>query len=253
MSSWADGPLYGFDLETTSTDPTQARIVTASGVTYDDNAHTITHEWIAYPQEEIPVEATAIHGITTEFARANGRYPFYVAIEIGEWLESIWTADQPVVIYNAPYDLTVLDCELARYCEQGLLDYGPLGAVVDPLTIDKHVDRYRKGSRKLSAVCEHYGVELTDAHSSTADALAAIKLAQAIAQRYPEIAEMSLVELRQAQMQWYQEQQFSFANYLMRQALKASTVERTELTERAHAIRLNASGWPYRMHSEVST
>jgi DNA polymerase-3 subunit epsilon len=42
--------------------------------------------------------------------------------------------------------------------------------VVDPLVIDKWLDRYRKGSRKLEAICAHYGAVLDEAHDADFDA-----------------------------------------------------------------------------------
>ena len=68
-TSWADEPLFAFDLETTGRDPHTAHIVSAALIDMRTNE---TWEWLVYPEDDIPAEATAVHGITTEFARAHG-------------------------------------------------------------------------------------------------------------------------------------------------------------------------------------
>ena len=91
----------------------------------------------------------------------------------------------PIVAYNAAYDLTLLEREAARY---GIAPLPGPGPVIDPLVIDKAVDRYRRGKRTLTAAAEHYGVALPNAHDAGADAVAAGRVAQAIARAYPELA-----------------------------------------------------------------
>lgn len=71
MSTWADGTLYGFDLETDSPNPDDARIITACvGVASPDGWQART--WLLEPERDIPEQATAVHGITTEMARIDG-------------------------------------------------------------------------------------------------------------------------------------------------------------------------------------
>ena len=71
--------------------------------------------------------------------------------------EALLAVGIPLVVYNAPYDLSLLDRECRRHRVE------PLGyphPVIDPLVIDKAVDRYRKGKRTLVAAAERYGVDL---------------------------------------------------------------------------------------------
>ena len=44
--------------------------------------------------------------------------------------------------------------------------------IVDPLVIDRAVDRYRRGSRRLDAVAAHYGHDPAQAHDARTDAIA---------------------------------------------------------------------------------
>lgn len=177
--TWHTGRLVGFDLETTGPEPETARIVTAAIASCGGGEQTDTATWLADPGVPIPQEATDVHGITTEHAAAHGRPAAEVVEEVRTLLVSE-ALGRPLVIFNARYDLTVLDRECRRY-ELEPLDGIPF-RVVDPLVIDKWLDPYRKtkvdGSRKLGGMCALYGITLgDDAHDAAADALAACRLA----------------------------------------------------------------------------
>ena len=214
MTGWADGPMATYDLETTSPDPETARIVTATLAVVNTVPAAAPHQWLADPGIEIPAEATAIHGITTEHAREHGAEAGSVAAEIRAALASVWRRGAPVVIYNAPYDLTVLDRELVRYGMDGL---GNIGPIIDPLVLDRAMDRFRRGKRTLTAACEHYKVRLDGAHDSTQDALAAARVAWRIAQKYPQVGEMTLPELMTYQEEAHEAWAEGFSEYLARQ------------------------------------
>lgn len=217
MTGWHERILVSFDCETTGVDVETARIVTAAVVTINPIAGSVdTTEWLANPGVDIPNEAAAVHGITTEMARAEGRPADEVVGEIAGALYAGWRgAGATVVVYNASYDLSLLDRELLRHGYGGL----ELGPVVDPLCCDKRYDRYRKGSRKLVDVARHYGIELSelDAHGAAADALAAARVAWKLARKYPQLGAMTHQELWDAQVAWYREQAIGLAEHFRRQ------------------------------------
>lgn len=226
--SWADN-LVTFDLETTGKDPEAARIVTACVARVGADRRDVKL-WLADPGVEIPPEATAVHGITTEHARESGRPARDVVAEVAESLEFAQDEGLPVVIYNAPYDLTLLDRELRRHGWPPL-DGHPL--IVDPLVIDRACDPYRRGSRKLVDVCRHYGITLSDAHTADGDAMAAARLAWKLARVYPE----SCGDLEQLQMHqsfWHHSWAVRFEDYLRSQG-KSESISRD---------------WPIRPHAE---
>lgn len=169
--------MLAIDLETTSADPEHARIVTAAAVLVD-GGRVIERSWLSdVDGHEIPAQATAIHGVTTARAYAEGRPAREVIWGV---LEAITTrpSGASVVAFVARYDLTVIDREAHRHGLPGL----NVSQVVDPHVIDKHLDRYRPGPRTLAATCAHYQrdrslLDLDAAHSATADALAAARLA----------------------------------------------------------------------------
>ncbi|MEC3997718.1 3'-5' exonuclease [Actinacidiphila sp. DG2A-62] len=215
--AWHEELLVGFDLETTGTDPRTARIVTAA-VTEVKSGEPVRHlTWLADPGVPIPPETTAIHGVSTARAAADGRPAPEVVAEVADALRGYWARRVPVVVYNAPFDLTLLDEELRRYALPPLVAAGaPAGPVVDPLVVDRALDRYRRGKRTLEAACQVYGVVLEGAHDAGADALAAVRVARALALRFPEVGGADLVELQALQTGWYAAWAEDFAAWLRR-------------------------------------
>lgn len=198
--------MLSFDLETTGQDPFTARIVTSALITID-GACRDDLEILADPGVEIPAEATAIHGITTEYAREHGRPHDEVLTETIERIRRGWAQGATLIVYNAPYDLTVL-----RTLDPTFTIDGP---VFDPLVVDKAKDRYRKGGRRLTQVCEHYGVTLDNAHEASADAVAAARVAWKISRAYPELLDISADELMLKQATWNYEDKTHLRKYFI--------------------------------------
>ncbi|SMF38377.1 3'-5' exonuclease [Streptomyces sp. Amel2xC10] len=226
--AWYQELLVGFDLETTGTDPREARIVTGAVIEVRDGQVLGHREWLADPGVEIPADAVAVHGISNERATAEGRPADQVADALADVLTGYWRAGVPVVAYNAAFDLTLLTAELRRHGLPSLRDR--LGGadpapVVDPYTIDRRADRYRRGKRTLEAVCAEYGVPLDAAHNASADALAAARLARAIAGRHPKIAALGPAELHRRQIEWYAEWAADFQSFLRRKGEPDAVVD----------------------------
>ncbi len=206
--------LAVFDLETTGLDLQTSRIVTAAVAVLNANGEAVeVHEWLVNPGIEIPEAAANVHGITTEMAQANGVEPGPAIAEIVALLAKLGQ-DMPLVAFNAPYDFTILQSEANRY---GIAPLAPK-AVIDPLVLDRQLVKFRsgKGSRTLIALCRDYEVELIDAHNSTADAIAAGRLAQRQASKFPQLnVEMS--ELHASQVIWSDEQSLEFEKWFKQQ------------------------------------
>ena len=208
------GTLAVFDLETTGVDVRTARIVTAHvGVIGPDGEPLEALSWLADPGVEIPAGAAAIHGISTEYAREHGAPASQVVAEILDALRALLARPLPLVIYNAPYDLSLLRHEALRHGLEPLEQPHP---VVDPLVIDRALDRYRKGKRTLEAAAAEYGVGLTGAHDAGVDAIAAGRVAQAVARRHAAALPTTLEALHEAQIGWCQQQAESFQEYMRR-------------------------------------
>ncbi|WP_373286241.1 exonuclease domain-containing protein [Microbacterium album] len=203
-----------FDLETTGIDVTQDRIVSAYVGLLDESGAVVHDEhWLADPGIDIPAEATAVHGITTERARSEGRPAAEVVAEVAAALRTLLSAEIPVVAYNAAYDFSLLKHEASRHGVAPLAEPAP---VIDPLVIDKTYDRYRKGKRTLDVVAAHYSVPLEAAHDASADAVAAGRVALALAERFADRLPECPHELHSRQIGWAREQAESLTEYFVR-------------------------------------
>ena len=214
MSNWSDN-LAVFDLETTGIDVETSRIVSATVAVLDADGVVLERkDWLLDPGVEIPIQATNVHGITTAHAAENGQDAAGGVGEIVAALRSHLARGLPLVAYNAPYDLTLLNRESLRHDIAPLLAPSP---VVDPLVIDKAVDRYRKGKRTLEVTSAFYGVLLEDAHDSGADAIAAGRVAQAIAKAHANTLPSTAESLHTLQVGWCKQQAESFQDYMRRE------------------------------------
>lgn len=211
--SWTER-IAVFDTETTGVDPAEARLVTAFVGMLDANGDLERGtDWLADPGVDIPEQAAAVHGVTTEIARAQGEPVKDVLEKVVASLNWIAKNGLALVVYNAPYDLTLIAAECSRH---GVTppQLGP--QVVDPLVIDRAVDRYRKGKRTLGDTAAVYAVDLLDAHDAAADAIAAGHIAQSIARKYPEEVDISLAELHAKQIEWSRASAEDFEAYMRR-------------------------------------
>ena len=199
MTHWSD-TLAVFDTETTGLDTRHARIVTCFlGIIGPDGEVQESHSWLADPGVDIPEQAAAVHGVTTEMAREQGRSAPDVVREIGDTVGGYLASGLPVVAYNAVYDFSILHHEMVRYDIAPLSDPRP---IIDPLVIDRAVDTYRKGKRTLGMAAAHYLVALDDSHRADADAIAAGRVAQAILRQHDETLTGDAQWLHDQQIEW---------------------------------------------------
>ena len=225
MTTLANARLASFDLETDGPDPEDARIVTATVLLLGAGQPRMDAAWLVKPERPIPAEATAVHGIETATAERDGIDRGGAIQEIAAAI--VWALSNgcALVAFNAAYDVTVLDRECRRVGVPTVterLNGAPLAPVVDPFVIDKQMDRFRRGKRTLGATCAVYGVELEGAHDSTADALAAARLAYKLAARFPEVGNAELGDLHVAQIEWRAQQSASLEEYFRAQGKNES-------------------------------
>lgn len=281
--TWHLGELACFDTESTGTDLENDRIVSATVAHVVPGQDSVIASHLIAVDVEIPEAATAVHGISTEQARANGKPAPEVLESVAAHLAELMANGIPVIAMNVSFDLTLLDRELRRHNLPTLdtrLGREP-GPLVDVFVIDKALDRYRKGGRKLTDMCATYGVRLDGAHDATADALGAARVAYRMMQRagldmnslrdlygdrprqaphiaaaFNQLGRMSLAELHEAQKGWYAEQATSLAAYFRQKAneeqYRASqatdSAERELAQKDAELLRQSADGvsadWP---------
>lgn len=202
---WWKGPLVALDFETTGTDPREARIVSyATAFVLPDGElwEKYSIRGIVDPGIEVPEQAAAIHGLTTEEVRRRGEDPVYALEAI---IVQLNLADQlgiPLVIFNAPYDWTLLHCEIRRRPVERF--QVPELKIIDPLVIDRAVDKYRKGKRTLERAVEVWAPDFQlEAHDAHGDCEGAVQVARALAAKFPQVGELTPAELHQVQAGWY--------------------------------------------------
>lgn len=205
--------MLSFDLETTGVDPQTAKIVTSALVSIRGKERDDL-EMLADPGIEIPEQASAVHGITTEYAREHGKPHDEVLAETIRRIRQGWEDGATLIVYNATYDLSVL-----RALEPSFTVDGP---VFDPFVVDKEKNKFRKGKRTLENVCAHYNVPLDNAHEATADAVAAARVAWKLTREFPELVEMTSDELMLAQSTWYYQSQVELQAWFEKQGKSAS-------------------------------
>lgn len=196
--------LSSFDLETTGVNPKTARIVTSSLIELPDHKDE-PFFWVANPDMHIPDEAANVHGYHDEDVKDAPDHKVVAAETIAQ-IRKGWAEGRSLIVYNAAYDLTILQ----QYDSNFTID----GTVIDPLVLDRYLDKYRKGSRTLTSVSEYYGVPLgADAHGSTADSLAAARIAWKMFKKYPELTDLNSKALMALQSKAHVAWQKNFLDY----------------------------------------
>lgn len=222
---WPDGPLASLDLETTGRDPASDRVLELAlllerpGHPVEPLVDTLVDPG---PDVDISPEASAVHGITRERLIAEAAPPAtQVLTEVHDTLTRLATDGIGLVIFNATFDWPLLGADLARLDPPLAL---PPCRLIDPLVLDRHVDRYRRGKRTLEAACTHYQVVLDDAHRAGADALASLGVARAVGRVSAPVAALDLDALHELQVGAYATWRDSFNDYLRRQAAERPPV-----------------------------
>jgi 5'-3' exonuclease/DNA polymerase III epsilon subunit-like protein len=217
---WIRSRLVGFDLETTGVEPETARIVTAAFV---DSASEV-RTWLADPGIDIPEAARAVHGITTEYAQANGARAVDVVTELCATFAALRDEDAVVVGHNVVYDLSVMAAEVARHRPD--IDFPSIiPTIIDTFVVDKQIDPYRRGKRTLIETAKTYRVVLLDAHDASADALAALDISRALAEKSTEIAALSNAEIMAAQGDWKRSQAAGLQSWLRKKGNADAVVD----------------------------
>lgn len=214
-----DTPLHAvdriviFDVESTGIERDEVRIVqwNASLMGRDGNLIGQAKTRIINPGVPIPEGAANVHGITDEIAAEIGGPPEESIQELADLLNGRIARGTPIVAYNAPYDLTVLDRESRRHLGTPFPLQPEHMIVIDPLVIDKKIDKWRAGSRKLIDTAAHYGIDLVGAHDAEADAIAAGRVCFALFDRMD--PNMTLRQLHDAQIEWARSGAYEFQLY----------------------------------------
>lgn len=167
-------PAIVFDLETTGTSITSDRIVEISIIKLHPNGEEEERTRRINPGMPIPVEATAVHGISDDDVRDCPQFA-QIAKDLYAWIR-----DCDLIGFNSNrFDIPMLAEEFLR-------------VGIDPgfhncRQIDVQVIYHKMEPRTLAAGYKFYtGKELEDAHSAQADTRATYEVLLAQLERYQE-------------------------------------------------------------------
>ena len=223
----ADSWLLGFDTETTGIAPGRDAICSASLVLRDPTKGyeaDVVGEWLINPHRPIAPAASRVNGFTDAFLQEHGGEPTELLEQIANIIAKAQNHGIPLLAYNAPFDVHMLEGDLARWGLTPLNDRlrGEL-TVVDPLVIDREIS-HRKGRRTLTDTTFYYGVEPHgDFHDATADTIAAVDLIAPITRLYPQTGRIALGELMDWQRDAYRRWQDSLNQWLTSKGRAPST------------------------------
>lgn len=268
MSAWWEQGFTVLDTETDSANPEQARLasICVGHINPADRSTKVLNGLCAI---EMPEAAGAVNGLTSEMLMAQGKPSADVLDEYCAELAASLALGVPLVIKNAPFDLCVLDRDCRRNGVPTIsdrLDGAPLAPIVDSEVLDKKAEKYRRrvsetqGARCLKTLAQVHGVGWDDelAHTAEYDALQAGRVTWALMRRYPALARLSLAELHDAQVGWYEEQSLSLQSYFYREGNQKEhdagrardDDERAALLAKAEELRAKAESvttqWPMR-------
>ena len=137
------------DTETTGLDPLRGdRLVEIGCVEIFNRMPTgqTFHRHIN-PERDMPAEAFAVHGLSTEFLASK---PLFAEV-VDEFLDFI--ADAPLVIHNASFDISFINAELDRIKRPALLRE----RLVDTLLLARR--KHPGVSNRLDDLCSRYAID----------------------------------------------------------------------------------------------
>jgi len=137
------------DTETTGLDPLRGdRLVEVGCVELYNRMPTgQTFHRYMNPERDMPAEAFAVHGLSTEFLASK---PLFTEV-VEEFLAFI--GDAPLVIHNASFDISFINAELDRIKRPAI----PRDRLVDTLLLARR--KHPGVSNRLDDLCSRYAID----------------------------------------------------------------------------------------------
>src|SRR6201990_3572131 len=137
------------DTETTGLDPLRGdRLVEVGCIELFNRLPTgqTFHRYMT-PERDMPAEAFAVHGLSTEFLASK---PLFTEV-VEEFLAFI--GDAPLVIHNASFDIGFINAELEKVSRQAI----PRDRLVDTLLLARR--KHPGVSNRLDDLCSRYAID----------------------------------------------------------------------------------------------
>lgn len=214
------------DTETTGVDVLKDRVVQSYIGLFSaaDLSRPLFSQEIIWQAPADMVEQTSeIHGISPKVA-SLGVAPNRARAMLRDSLARLKNQlpEAPLVAYNAAFDISLLAAPKDSFGYSGTSGR-MLNAVLqrfdmlDPLILDKQLDKFRKGKRNLASVARHYGSAseelLEKAHDARFDCEITARVLVDIVEKYRLERGWTLSQLHAAQKKWAVEQKLSFAKF----------------------------------------
>jgi DNA polymerase-3 subunit epsilon len=137
------------DTETTGLDPLRGDRLVEIGCVEIYNRMPTGQTYHVYinPERDMPAEAFAVHGLSTEFLASK---PLFREV-VDEFLAFI--ADTPLVIHNASFDIGFINAELDRLKRRSI----PKDRLVDTLLLARR--KHPGVSNRLDDLCSRYAID----------------------------------------------------------------------------------------------
>jgi DNA polymerase III subunit epsilon len=137
------------DTETTGLDPYQGHRLIEIGCIELINRIPSGHTFHRYvnPGRDIPPDAVAVHGLSSEFLRDKPDFAD-IADELIEFI-----GEAPLVAHNASFDLGFINAELERAGKAAIMR----DRLVDTLLLARR--RHPAGPNRLDDLCARYGID----------------------------------------------------------------------------------------------
>ena len=170
-----DRPLVIFDIESTGVSPRADRIIELAVIRIEpDGGERIGH-WLVNPTIPIPVESTAVHGITDDIVKDCPTFA-QIAGEVDAWLKGCDLGGYNVIRFDIPM--------LAEEFHRAGLDLD----VDSRRVLDAQRIYHQKEPRDLSAALRFFcGREHRDAHGAEADTRATLDVIKGQFRKYPDL------------------------------------------------------------------
>lgn len=112
------------------------------------------------PQRDVPLAASKVNGLTTEFLLDK---PLFMQV-VDPFLDFI--QDSPLVIHNASFDMGFINAELEKLCRPLI----PMERAIDTLLMARR--KFPGAQASLDALCRRFNIDLSDrgTHSAILDA-----------------------------------------------------------------------------------
>jgi DNA polymerase-3 subunit epsilon len=219
---WYRNIVDGTDTESSGTNTRTARIVQwgavrmlPNGQVYADVEHINPGEEIL-TSKEFQDASDNSHKITADHLRRYGNPPAESIRRYTQRLAESVAAKIPILGMNLPYDLALLHWECKRYDLPTLWELcgGEPAPIIDVYVLDKHVEPYRPGKRKLGDLCRRWKVPHGGEHDAVEDIKASARVGWKIAHMFQaEIGGADPFALHEHQKTWKRAQAASFQTY----------------------------------------